>query len=156
MLPPLLHCKGFVQFPLALRHKHKHVLAGGGAIVETGAKDFAGELHHEQPLIYCNGSAIIILYGFLSNVEELLRMVEKDAASPSFFKRMHGNASLSSRRFQSQSFAAEALLQVYLQTKCSNLLIMLSELQVMNLCMQPFPSTRHSFTTVSSPIAAAF
>ena len=62
-------------------------------------------------------------------MDELLKMVEKDDASPSYSKRVLGG-SLSSRRFQNQSSAAEALLQVYLQTKGSNLLIMLSELQV--------------------------
>ena len=75
-------------------------------------------------------------------------MVEKDDANPSYSKRSLGG-SLSSRRFHTQSSAAEALLQVYLQTKGTNLLIMLSELQVslpmhvMGMGSQSYMPARH-------------
>lgn len=112
---------------------HWHSAAGGGAIVETGTKEFAGELHHEQPLVYNNGTAVVILYGFLSNLEELFKWIESDkvAGSHSTSNRLSG--SLSSRRLQRQSHAAEALLEVYSQTGRGDHLIMLSELQVCSL-----------------------
>lgn len=105
-------------------------LAGGGAVVETGTKDFAGELHHEQPLVYNNGTAVIILYGFLSNLEELFKWLESDKLAGSHSSCNGLGGSLSSRRLQSQSHAAEALLEVYSQTGRHDHLIMLSELQV--------------------------
>lgn len=101
--------------------------AGGGALVETGTKKFAGEVHHEQPLVFNNGTAVIILYGFLSNLDELCKWIESDKLVGS---HSSSYGSLSSRRFQSQSHAAEALLQVYAQTGRRDHLIMLSELQV--------------------------
>jgi len=103
---------------------------GGGAVVETGTKEFAGQLHHEQPLIHCSGTAVIILYGFLSNLDELFKRIDADSCSGAHAYSFGDGGSLSSRRFYSQSHAAEALLEVYLQTKASDLLIMLSELQV--------------------------
>ena len=105
---------------------------GGGALIETGTKEFAGELHHEQPLVYSNGTAVIILYGFLSNLEELFRWIETDKGAGSCSSSYGLGGSLSSRRFQSQSHAAEALLEVYSQTRSNDHLIMLSELQVSN------------------------
>ncbi|DBA86192.1 hypothetical protein WJX77_012289 [Trebouxia sp. C0004] len=111
-----------------------YFLPGGGAIVETGTKEFAGQLHHEQPLIHCSGTAVIILYGFLSNLDELFKR-NADSCSGAHAYSFEDGGSLSSRRFYSQSHAAEALLEVYLQTKASNLLIMLSELQGQYACM---------------------
>ena len=104
--------------------------AGGGAIVETGTKEFAGELHHEQPLVYNNGTAVIILYGCLSNLEELFKWISSDKVAGSHSNSYGICGSLSSSRFQSQSHAAEALLEVYSQTGRRDHLIMLSELQV--------------------------
>ena len=119
-------------------------VAGGGAIVETGTKEFAGELHHEQPLVYNNGSAVIILYGFLSNLEEVFKWIEGDkVAGPHSTVKGLGatvkglGGSLSSRRFQRQSHAAEALLDVYSQTGRRDHLILLSELQVCSLTFPP-------------------
>ena len=105
-------------------------VTGGGAIIETGTKEFAGELHHEQPLVHNNGTAVIILYGFLSNLEELFRWIESDKVAGSYSTSKGFGGSLSSRRFQRQSHAAEALLEVYSQTGRRDHLIMLSELQV--------------------------
>lgn len=105
-------------------------IAGGGALVETGTKEFAGELHHEQPLVFNNGTAVIILYGFLSNLDELFKWIESDKAAESYSGSYGLCGSLSSRRFQSQSHAAEALLELYSQTGRRDHLIMLSELQV--------------------------
>lgn len=111
--------------------------AGGGAIVETGTKEFAGELHHEQPLVYNNGTAVIILYGFLSNLEELFKWIESDKVAGSYSTSKGLGGSLSSRRLQRQSHAAEALLEVYSQTGRRDHLIMLSELQVCSLTCPP-------------------
>ena len=104
---------------------------GGGAIVETGTKEFAGEVHHEQPVIHCSDTAVIILHGFLSNEDELFKRLDTGCNSGCHSYSYGQEGSLSSRRFQSQRHAAEALLEVYLQTKPSDLLIMLSELQVL-------------------------
>lgn len=104
---------------------------GGGAIVETGTKEFAGEVHHEQPVIHCSDTAVIIVHGFLSNMDELFKRMDTGCSSGCQSYSYGQEGSLSSRRFQSQRHAAEALLEVYLQTKPSDLLIMLSELQVL-------------------------
>jgi len=132
-----------------------HAGTGGGAVVETGTKEFAGQLHHEQPLIHCSGTAVIILYGFLSNLDELFKRIDADSCSGAHAYSFGDGGSLSSRRFYSQSHAAEALLEVYLQTKASDLLIMLSELQVA-LCILHFASTPLLHATLQTASATFF
>lgn len=101
--------------------------------MECGVREVAGELHHVQPLIYRSSTAIIIFYGFLSNVDELAKRLEAEAEGPlglSFNKAPAAKSRLFVSRKQHQTEAAEALLEVYLQTHSNDLLIMLSELQV--------------------------
>lgn len=101
--------------------------------MECGVREVAGELHHVQPLIYRSSTAIIIFYGFLSNVDELAKRLEAEAEGPlgfSFNKAPAAKSRLFVSRPQHQTEAAEALLEVYLQTHANDLLIMLSELQV--------------------------
>lgn len=104
---------------------HMHCL-GGGALVECGVREVAGELHHLQPLIYRSSTAIIIFYGFLSNVDELANRL--DVEVPSGFSFGRAKSRLYSRGLHGE--AAEALLELYLNTHANDLLIMLSELQV--------------------------
>jgi len=139
----------------AFKSRAGHAGTGGGAVVETGTKEFAGQLHHEQPLIHCSGTAVIILYGFLSNLDELFKRIDADSCSGTHAYSFGDGGSLSSRRFYSQSHAAEALLEVYLQTKASDLLIMLSELQVA-LCMLHFASAQLLHVTLLQTASATF
>lgn len=102
--------------------------AGGGALVERGVREVAGELHHSQPLIYRSSTAIIIFYGFLSNVDELAKRLEAEGSAGTCFGKAHLNGY--DARQQTHGEAAEALLELYLNTRANDLLIMLSELQV--------------------------
>ena len=103
--------------------------------MECGVREVAGELHHVQPLIYRSSTAIIIFYGFLSNANELAKRLEAEMEGP--LGLSSGKAAAAKARLfdgRPQTGAAEALLEVYLQTHANDLLIMLSELQVCAFC----------------------
>ena len=99
--------------------------------MECGVREVAGELHHVQPLIYRSSAAIIILYGFLSHVDELVKRLEAESREGLDIPRSsYARSNALGVNAQSHHEAAEALLEVYLQTRANDLLIMLSELQV--------------------------
>lgn len=112
--------------------------SGGGALVECGVREVAGELQHVQPLIYRSSTAIIIFYGFLSNVDELAKRLEAEGSvGLPFGRTAAAKAKLYTGQSQHHSEAAEALLELYLHTRANDLLIMLSELQVCFCCRTP-------------------
>ena len=101
-------------------------------------REVAGELQHVQPLIYRSSTAIIIFYGFLSNVDELAKRLEAEGSvGLPFGRTAAAKAKLYTGQSQHHSEAAEALLELYLHTRANDLLIMLSELQVRFCCLAP-------------------
>lgn len=94
---------------------------GAGLKVAFSTKSIAGELRRVKPVVFQTRHHIVVFYGYLSNLEDMLELLSQ--------KGRKGLGSPAVSPTQDGALAAELLLHMYKSTRASDLLIMLSELQ---------------------------
>lgn len=117
-----------------------YVLPGGGLTVKHGSFDAETELWRRQPCLYSseqlvnpNKQAVIVFYGYLSNLGELIRAVE-GSLDPRLVESFETptraqDSSPGARSAAIGSLTAALVLSLYLDAKEGEEIILLSELQ---------------------------
>ncbi|GMH37948.1 hypothetical protein BSKO_05832 [Bryopsis sp. KO-2023] len=100
---------------------HKLVLPGGAVSLQHGWYELAGGVYKMQPFLFRTDRAVIVFYGYLSNVDELrLRMgLQVDSIL----------TKTSPLRCDPGSLTASTVLQLYLDRGGKDPIVMLSDLQ---------------------------
>lgn len=130
-----------------------YVYPGAGIAVKYGLHEIAEGLYRVSPHIFSVNDALVVFYGYLSNLSEVSRSIKrKVVGSP--LATLEGRRGLSptstlERNRDLGSLTAETILQMYLETKEGEELIFLSELQVcLSRELSPRQAGRHSLAYV--------
>lgn len=104
-----------------LQQTHKYIYSGGGVIFRPWLRHIASELYHVYPYVYGDEKRVIVLFGHISNLADLLRDRELHDGA--------GSAIVADEGSSVASTTATLVLDLYFKTAPGDELLLLSSLQ---------------------------